>query len=122
MSEQRTVASVAYDTKGKVTRRERLLREMDAVIPWPLEVHKRPNCEKQLGRLFVDFGLKLNQSRNAISRDFRSSGLTLGYHVVEQFRVRDMIVNVPKLLGYFVECVLKLCAFRLLTHESWQQI
>lgn len=35
MSEQRTLASVAYDSKGKVTRRERFLREMDAVIPWP---------------------------------------------------------------------------------------
>jgi IS5 family transposase len=35
MSEQRTLASVAYDTKGKVTRRERFLCEMDAVIPWP---------------------------------------------------------------------------------------
>ena len=34
MSEQRTLASVAYDTKGKVTRRERLLCEMDGVIPW----------------------------------------------------------------------------------------
>ena len=35
MSEPRTLASVAYDTKGTVTRRERFLREMDAVIPWP---------------------------------------------------------------------------------------
>ena len=34
MSEQRTLASVVYDTKKKVTRRERFLREMDAVIPW----------------------------------------------------------------------------------------
>ena len=34
MSEQRTLASIAYDTKGKVTRRERFLAEMDAVIPW----------------------------------------------------------------------------------------
>jgi len=34
MSEQRTLASVAYETKGKVTRRERFLGEMDAVIPW----------------------------------------------------------------------------------------
>ena len=33
MSEQRTLASVVYDTKRKVTRRERFLREMDAVIP-----------------------------------------------------------------------------------------
>jgi IS5 family transposase len=34
MSEQRTLASIAYDTKGKVTRRERFLTEMEAVIPW----------------------------------------------------------------------------------------
>ena len=34
MSEQRTVASVVYDAKRKVTRRERCLAEMDAVIPW----------------------------------------------------------------------------------------
>lgn len=36
MGEQRTLGSVAYDTKGKVTRRERFLTEMDAVIPWAL--------------------------------------------------------------------------------------
>jgi transposase, IS5 family len=34
MSEQRTLGSVAYDAKGKVTRREQFLREMDAVPPW----------------------------------------------------------------------------------------
>jgi len=34
MSDQRTFASVAWDRKGKVTRRERFLGEMDAVIPW----------------------------------------------------------------------------------------
>jgi transposase, IS5 family len=34
MGEQRTLASLAWDTKGKVTRRERFLSEMDAVIPW----------------------------------------------------------------------------------------
>jgi len=34
MSEQRTFASVAWSQKGKVTRRERFLAEMDAVIPW----------------------------------------------------------------------------------------
>src|ERR1700728_1733447 len=31
---QTTFASVAWDKKGKVTRRERFLAEMDAVIPW----------------------------------------------------------------------------------------
>lgn len=31
---QTTFASVAYDKKGKITRRERFLREMDQVIPW----------------------------------------------------------------------------------------
>ncbi len=34
MSQQRTFASVAWSQKGKVTRRERFLAEMDAVIPW----------------------------------------------------------------------------------------
>src|ERR1700681_1697277 len=31
---QTTFASAAWDGKGKVTRRERFLAEMDAVIPW----------------------------------------------------------------------------------------
>jgi transposase, IS5 family len=34
MSEQGTFASLAWKAKGKVTRRERFLAEMDAVIPW----------------------------------------------------------------------------------------
>jgi IS5 family transposase len=35
MGDQRTFASVAWQQKGKVTRRERFLAEMDAVLPWP---------------------------------------------------------------------------------------
>ena len=34
MGNQRTFASMAWQTKGKVTRREWFLAEMDAVIPW----------------------------------------------------------------------------------------
>jgi IS5 family transposase len=34
MSEQRKLASVADDTKGKVTRRKQFPREMGSVIPW----------------------------------------------------------------------------------------
>ena len=34
MSKQRTFASLAWQAKGKLTRRERFLAEMDAVIPW----------------------------------------------------------------------------------------
>ncbi len=34
MSKQRTFASEAWSRKGKVTRRERFLAEMDRVIPW----------------------------------------------------------------------------------------
>ena len=34
MAEQRTFAGIAWSPKGKVTRRERFLAEMDAVIPW----------------------------------------------------------------------------------------
>jgi IS5 family transposase len=32
--QQTTFSSVAWEKKGKVTRRERFLAEMDAVIPW----------------------------------------------------------------------------------------
>jgi transposase, IS5 family len=47
MSEQRTLASVAYDSKRKVTRRERFLQEMDAVIPWAqLEALVAPHYPK----------------------------------------------------------------------------
>jgi len=31
---QTTLASLAWSNKGKVTRRERFLAEMDTVIPW----------------------------------------------------------------------------------------
>jgi IS5 family transposase len=34
MGEQRTFASMAWNQKGKTTRRERFLAEMDAVVPW----------------------------------------------------------------------------------------
>lgn len=34
MSPQTTFASAAWATKGKVTRREQFLREMEAVVPW----------------------------------------------------------------------------------------
>jgi transposase, IS5 family len=34
MAEQRTFAGLAWSSKGKVTRRERFLGEMNAVIPW----------------------------------------------------------------------------------------
>src|SRR5215831_8709388 len=34
MSTQRTFAGIAWSQKGKVTRREQFLAEMDAVIPW----------------------------------------------------------------------------------------
>jgi IS5 family transposase len=35
MAKQRTFASLAWTTKGRVTRREQFLAEMDQVIPWP---------------------------------------------------------------------------------------
>src|SRR5258708_23092052 len=35
MGNQQTFASMAWNEKGKVPRRERSLAEMDAVIPWP---------------------------------------------------------------------------------------
>jgi transposase, IS5 family len=34
MNDQRSFAGIAWSTKGKITRRERFLAEMDQVIPW----------------------------------------------------------------------------------------
>jgi IS5 family transposase len=34
MSDQQTFAGLAWNSKGRVTRRERFLAEMDAIIPW----------------------------------------------------------------------------------------
>src|SRR5690606_6684477 len=34
MSDQHTFAGLVWNSKGKVTRRERFLAEMDRVIPW----------------------------------------------------------------------------------------
>jgi IS5 family transposase len=47
MGQQRTFASVAWQQKGKITRRERFLAEMDAVVPWArLEALIRPHYPK----------------------------------------------------------------------------
>ena len=47
MGEQKTFASLAWSMKGKVTRRERFLAEMNAVIPWaPLIALIEPHYPK----------------------------------------------------------------------------
>ncbi len=47
MAQQRTFASLAWSSKGKVTRRERFLAEMDRVIPWhPLLALIEPHYPK----------------------------------------------------------------------------
>ncbi len=47
MAKQRTFASLAWSSKGKVTRRERFLAEMDRVIPWrPLLALIEPHYPK----------------------------------------------------------------------------
>lgn len=81
MSEQRTFAGLAWSAKGKVTRREQFLAEMDAVIPWArlvkrIEPHypkpgkgRRPSgLEKMLRIYFVQqwFGLSDPGAEDAI--------------------------------------------------------
>ncbi len=81
MGEQRTFASMAWAHKGKVTRRERFLAEMDAVIPWtrllaPIEPHypkagqgRQPlGLEKMLRIYFLQqwFNLSDPQAEDAI--------------------------------------------------------
>jgi len=100
MSEQRTFASVAWNSKGKVTRRERFLAEMDAVIPWTrllalIEPHypkagngRQPlGLEKMLRIYFLQqwFNLSDPQAEDAIydSESMRRfAGVELGDDVV----------------------------------------
>ena len=54
MSAQRTPASVEYDTKRKVTRRERFLQEMDGAIPCDVvTVHSFPADTRVGGRALL---------------------------------------------------------------------
>ena len=98
MGEQRTFASMAWAHKGKVTRRERCLAEMDAVIPWtqllaPIEPHypkagqgRQPlGLEKMLRIYFLQqwFNLSDPQAEDALydsesmRRFARAAGLDL---------------------------------------------
>ena len=80
MGTQRTFASVAWQQKGKVTRRERFLAEMDAVIPWAeLEVLIRPHYPKAgRGRRphVLRTMLRLYFVQQWFRRNARSSGRT----------------------------------------------
>ena len=59
VGEQRTFASVAWTQKGKVTRREQFLAEMDAVIPWArLVAVIEPHYPKVVGRGRPPLGLE----------------------------------------------------------------
>lgn len=96
MSKQRTFAGLAWNSKGKVTRRERFLAEMDAVLPWPallalIEPHytkpgrgRRPlGLEKMLRIYFLQlwFNLSDPQAEDSIydSESMRRfAGIELG--------------------------------------------
>jgi len=100
MGKQRTFASMAWQAKGKITRRERFLAEMDAVIPWArlvalIEPHypkagqgRQPlGLEKMLRIYFLQqwFNLSDPQAEDAIydSESMRRfAGVELGAEVV----------------------------------------
>src|SRR5487761_880500 len=64
MGSQRTFASMAWQAKGRVTRRERFLAEMDVVIPWA----RLLGLEKMLRIYFLQhwFNLSDPQAEDAI--------------------------------------------------------
>jgi hypothetical protein len=81
MGNQRTFASMAWSAKGKITRREHFLAEMDAVLPSPrllrlIEPHypksgngrQPPGLEKMLRIYFLQqwFNLSDPQAEDAI--------------------------------------------------------
>ncbi len=100
MGEQRTFAAIAWSQKGKTTRRERFLAEMDAVVPWgqlvglieayyPKGSHGRPplGLEKMLRIYFPQqwFNLSDPQAEDAIydSESMRRfTRVELGHDVV----------------------------------------
>src|SRR5216117_2247932 len=75
MGDQRTFASVAWEQKGKVTRRERFLTEMDTVIPWKrlialVEPHY-PKAGKASVFASPDDQVRMFQEKSQLSWDHR---------------------------------------------------
>ncbi len=73
MADQRSFAGIAWTSKGKLTRRERFLAEMDVVIPWKrLICLIEPHYPKR-GRGRPPLGLeKMLRISPALVRSFRS--------------------------------------------------
>src|SRR5271155_3490013 len=125
MGNQRTFASMGWNEKGKVTRRERFLAEMDAVIPWPrlvglIEPHypkagqgRQPmGLEKMLRIYFLQqwFNLSDPQAEDAIydSESMRRfAGVELGDDVVPDettiLRFRHLLERYGLTRGIFKE-------------------
>ena len=61
MGGQRTFASMAWNAKGKVTRREQFLAEMEAVMPWAelLAVVRPHYSNGEMGRKPVGLDIML---------------------------------------------------------------
>lgn len=139
MGHQRTFASVAWSQKGKVTRRERFLGEMDAVIPWDrlialIEPHypkagngRQPlGLEKMLRIYFMQqwFNLSDPQAEDAIydSESMRRfAGVELGDDVVPDettiLRFRHLL-ETHRLTGAIFAAVKELLAEKRLTLQS----
>lgn len=94
---QQTFASAAWDKKGKVTRRERFLAEMDAVIPWArllalIEAHypkagagRQPHPMKRMLRIYFMqnwFNLSDPQAEDALY-DIESMRRFVGIELAE---------------------------------------
>ncbi|MBP6668252.1 MAG: IS5 family transposase [Gemmatimonadales bacterium] len=136
MAKQRTFASLAWTTKGKVPRRERFLAEMDAVIPWlaligliepcyPTPGRGRPplGLEKMLRVYFVQqwFTLSDSQAEDALydSEAIRHFvGVELGDDVVPDestiLRFRHLLARHPLTEAVFAAIRALLTAKRLL--------
>jgi transposase, IS5 family len=140
MGDQRTFASIAWKEKGKVTRRERFLAEMDAVIPWQrlierIEPHypkagagRQPlGLEKMLRIYFLQqwFNLSDPAAEDAIydSESMRRfAGVDLGEDVVPDettiLRFRHLLEKHRLSEGIFAEVRALLEERRLLLHSG----
>ncbi len=73
MGNQGTFASIAWERKGKVTRRERFLTEMDAMIPWSRLVRLIEPHYPKAGRGRQPPGLIIIGARTAVGMAIKTS-------------------------------------------------
>ena len=98
MAEQRPFADLAWTGKGKVTRREKFLAEMDAVIPWETFLQRIEPYYPKPGNGRPPLELKAHEQ---IQRQRRSAlGIGLPNPLFEHARLHRFMREVFETVAY----------------------